>query len=79
MKRIAFIPIDDRPVCYSLPEQIASIDGEIKLILPPRNLLGNLTKKANVDAILNWLDSVESLDSVVVSLDTIAYGGHVLS
>ena len=29
MKRIALIPIDNRPVCYQLPKMIASIDKDI--------------------------------------------------
>ncbi len=79
MLQIAFIPIDNRPVCYTLPEQIAAMDENIRLYLPDRNLLGDLTKQADIDGILNWLENLHDVDKVIVSLDTIAYGGLVPS
>lgn len=77
--KIAFIPIDNRPVCYSLAEQIADIDKEIELFLPNRELLGDLKKNADIDGILNWFENIEEVDCVVASLDTIAYGGLIPS
>ena len=76
---IAFIPIDDRPVCYNLPEQIAKINDDINLFLPERDLLGNLSKVSDYDAILKWFLSLNNIDSVIVCLDTIAYGGLIPS
>lgn len=77
--KIAFIPIDNRPVCYSLAKQIAEIDRSLELILPERSLLGDLKKTANVDEILSWLDKIENPDSIIISLDTVAYGGLIPS
>jgi hypothetical protein len=77
--RIAFIPIDDRPVCYTLPQQICAIDKSIELLMPPREWLGNLTKTADTDKILKWIDGLPEVDAFVVSLDTIAYGGLIPS
>jgi len=79
MKKIAIIPIDNRPVCYTLIEQIAKIDDSLKLFLPERNLLGGLNFEANVDGILNWLEKLEDVDAIIISLDTIAYGGLISS
>ena len=76
---IAFVPIDNRPVCYSLAKQIADIDEEINIFLPDKNLLGDLTKTADINGILNWLENLSQIDKVVVALDTIAYGGLVPS
>ena len=76
---IAFIPIDNRPVCYTLPQQICAIDGEINLFMPERKLLGSLTKYADVEEIFNWLKSLEKLDVIVMCLDTVAYGGLISS
>ena len=45
---IAFVPIDNRPVCYTLPEQICAMDGNIRLYMPSREWLGDLTKYADV-------------------------------
>lgn len=79
MKKIALIPIDNRPVCYTLPKQIADIDDEIEVILPERKHLGGLTKPANILALLDWLEKLPDVDYVIISLDTIAYGGLVSS
>src|SRR5574344_12703 len=78
--KIAVIPIDNRPVCYNLVKLISDIDGGLKLFMPERKLLGGLASLADYDAIISWLDnSTEDLDAIVVSLDTIAYGGLVAS
>ena len=79
MPKIALIPIDNRPVCYTLPKQIVGLAKENQLLLPNRNLLGDLTKNANIDAIFDWLKSLTNIDIFVVSLDTIAYGGLISS
>ena len=77
--RIAFVPIDNRPVCYTLPKFIAGMDSDIELFLPPREQLGGLQKNADIDGILNWLVSLDDFDCVIVSLDTLAYGGLIPS
>ena len=81
-KKIALIPLDNRPVCYSLPEQIADINTNIQLFLPPREFLGGLTTYANIGKIFEWVKTITNenkIDSIVISLDTIAYGGLVAS
>jgi len=77
--KIVFLPIDDRPVCYTLPKLIAQIDESVELLLPKRSLLGNLKKNADVNALLDWLSEQTNVDAFVISLDTIAYGGLIPS
>jgi len=76
---IAFIPIDNRPVCYTLPEQICALNDDINLLMPDRELLGDLSKCADVEGIFDWLESLKDIDAVVMCLDTIAYGGLIPS
>ena len=76
---IAFIPIDNRPVCYTLPEQICAIVENIKLFMPERKFLGSLTKYADVNEIFSWLENLPELDAIVMCLDTVAYGGLISS
>ena len=76
---IAFIPIDNRPVCYTLPVQIAEIDKDINLFLPKREMLGDLVKCADVEGIFEWLKNLSNIDAIVISLDTVAYGGLIPS
>lgn len=79
MKKIGFIPIDNRPVCYTLPKMIANIDSDVKLYLPPKNLLGSLTKNANRNAIFEWLEDINDIDYLIISADTLIYGGLIPS
>lgn len=77
--KICFVPIDNRPVCYNLAEDIASLDEAIELFIPPRELLGDLTKSANIEGLFAWLKSCPKSDAIILSLDTIAYGGLIPS
>lgn len=77
--KICFVPIDNRPVCYNLVKDIVSIDKSIEIFLPPREYLGSLIKNSDVSALLNWLKSVPKCDAIILSLDTIAYGGLIPS
>lgn len=80
--KIIFIPLDNRPVSYTLPEQTAGINKKIDFIIPPRRYLGGLVDNTDVDSILDWLDialNTENIDYIVISLDTIAYGGLIPS
>ena len=79
MSKIALVPIDNRPVCYQLPQQIINQAKEHSLVLPEIDLMGNLDKNANINSILKWLDSLKDIDIFVISLDTIAYGGLIPS
>lgn len=77
--KISLLPIDNRPVCYNLVKDITSIDNSIELFLPNRELLGDLTKQANVEALFDWLKSLEDVDCIILSLDTLIYGGLISS
>lgn len=77
--KIAFIPIDNRPVCYNLAVDIAAIDKSIEFFIPPREYLGSLTKNADVEKIYEWFCTLPNVDKVIISLDTIAYGGLIPS
>ena len=77
--KICFIPIDNRPVCYNLALDIVSLDKSIEFFIPPREFLGGLKKNADVNAIFDWLKNVPKCDAIILSLDTIAYGGLIPS
>lgn len=77
--KICVIPIDNRPVCYNLIKDIAAIDEAIELFIPPRNLLGDLTKNADINSLFEWLRQLPPVDSMVIALDTLAYGGLIPS
>ena len=76
---IAFLPIDNRPVCYTLPYMISKTDRCVNLLLPERNLSGNLNKPSNINKIFEFLENLQDIDAIILSLDTIAYGGLITS
>ena len=77
--KICFIPIDNRPVCYNLAKDISSVDKETEFFIPPREYLGGLKKYADTDVIFDWLYHLPQMDAMVISLDTLAYGGLIPS
>lgn len=79
MKKIALIPIDNRPICYTLIKDILEQDNNIKLFMPERNFLGTLKKNADIEKIYNFIENMPKADIFVISLDTIAYGGLISS
>ena len=79
MIKIAVIPIDNRPICYDLIEDILAIDKNIKLFMPKLSSLGGLTTKSNIDELFDFIEELQDIDCLIVSLDTIAYGGLVSS
>lgn len=76
---IAFIPIDNRPVCYTLAKQIADIDGSLNFFMPDREWLGDLTKYADTQKLFEWIKNLPGLDAIILPLDTVAYGGLISS
>lgn len=79
MVKIALVPIDNRPVCYDLPKMIGNLDLNNEIFMPDINYLGDIKKNANVEALFAWLEKLKEIDVLIVSLDTIAYGGLISS
>lgn len=77
--KICFIPIDNRPVCYNLAKDIAAIDEDIELFIPPRDFLGDLTRSADKNEMLKWVEKHPKCETVILALDTVAYGGLIPS
>ncbi len=78
--KICFVPIDNRPVCYNLAKDICAIDEAIELFIPPREMLGDLTKQADIEGLFAWLkDLPKDIHCMILSLDTLAYGGLIPS
>jgi Protein of unknown function (DUF4127) len=73
------IPLDDRPVTYSFPALIARV-ARVEAILPPRHLMGALTRPAQIEELLTFAEGViakQEPSAVIVSLDSLLYGGLI--
>ncbi len=77
-KFIALLPLDNRPVSYLLPKQIADFSG-LNLILPERKYLGDLKQGSNLTYLQEWINKLTNVDSLVIALDNWVYGGLVQS
>jgi hypothetical protein len=80
--KVAFIPLDNRPVSYSLPVQTASLNKNIQIFIPPKEYIGGLTHNTNTNSLLSWLDQIlcgENIDIIVCCFDSVAYGGLIPS
>jgi hypothetical protein len=74
------VPLDDRPVTAQLPRLLGAIAG-VKVVEPPRPLLGRYLTPGDPEAILRWLRADAPADAAeyVVSSDMAVYGGLVAS
>jgi hypothetical protein len=79
MKRVAVLPMDDRPVTYDYP-RILGRAAALEVLLPPREWLGNPWRESRHADLLDWLArTVPEADAAVVAIDTLAYGGLIPS
>lgn len=77
--KIAIVPLDDRPCCYTFTKRLGEL-GPVEVIQPPRGILGQFTKPGNGEKLTHWLKAiVPNVDGLIVALDQLAYGGLVAS
>jgi hypothetical protein len=78
-KRIALVPLDNRPCCLQFPKRIGQI-GDWDILTPPDHLLGEYTTPGDCEKVKEWLLEVAGqVDGLVIALDQLAYGGLVAS
>lgn len=78
-KRIAYLPLDERPVNTRFPAMIADI-AEAALVLPPDDLLSHFRTPADPDRLLVWLRATTpDCDALIVSLEMLGSGGLIAS
>ena len=78
-KRIAYLPLDERPVNTRYPGMIADI-ASIELELPPTDLLSQFRTPADQDRLIDWLcAAVPTCSALIVSLEMLGCGGLIAS
>ncbi|MQL50854.1 DUF4127 family protein [Desulfofundulus thermobenzoicus] len=77
--KILFVPLDDRPVNTGFVRQLGKIAG-VQLMMPPREMLSAAGNGNGVEQLWTWAEkNAGGADAVVLSLDTLLYGGLVPS
>ncbi|GAA3753064.1 DUF4127 family protein [Micromonospora maritima] len=74
---IALVPLDDRPVCRSLPGLVAAVAGA-RVRTPPADLLPAGRRPGDPDGLARWLAGRRA-DATVVALETLGLGGLIAS
>ena len=60
--KIAFIPIDNRPICYDIIKDILSINSKIELIMADIKYLGGIRKSAGIENIFEFIKKLDNID-----------------
>jgi len=79
--KILLVPIDDRPVTYTFPQLICK-SAHVEPIVPPRSMMGSLTKAAQIEELFAFCENAVSKsapDAAVICLDSLLYGGLITS
>jgi hypothetical protein len=77
--RIAFLPLDERPVTRDAFLRLAAVAGA-EVLTPAREQLGELKHPADVEALWRWLRGPgAAADLVIASAELLIYGGLVPS
>jgi hypothetical protein len=77
--RLAFLPLDDRPITCDAFLLLASQAGA-EAVTPPRPLLGSLKTPGDVDALWTWVAGPgREADVLIASAELLIYGGLVPS
>jgi hypothetical protein len=78
-KKIILIPLDERP-CNRVFQQLLTIETEYQVVTPPLEYMGLQKKPGDVTKIWAWLlEQVKDAFGLILSIDTLLYGGLVPS
>lgn len=79
MKRVAVLPMDDRPVNYDYPRYLSRAAG-MEVVLPPRDWLGNPWRPSRHADLADWMArTLPTADAAIVAIDVLGYGGLIPS
>ncbi len=74
--KILYLPLDERPCNFSYPQQIARLQPQIDLRVPPLEYLGQKKRPADRDRLWNWLQKQFSdCHYAILSIEMLVYGG----
>jgi len=72
--KIVLLPLDERPCNFDYPYMMPKT--QFDLIMPPKNIMGNKKIPGDINKISQWiLDNAKDASAMILSLDTLVYGG----
>ena len=72
--KIVLLPLDERPCNFDYPNMMPK--SQYDLIMPPKSIMGNKKIPGNINEISKWiLDNAKNASAMIISLDTLVYGG----
>ena len=76
-KKILLLPIDERPCNYLFPQMMTE-GSEYEVICPPLSVMPHQKKPGDCDRLFAFLqEHMATADAVLLSLNTLIYGGLV--
>ncbi len=79
LKKIVLLPLDERPCNYDFPYKLFH-ETEISVVRPEMSIMGVKKKPGDIKAIQEFLlKECRDADGLVISIDTLLYGGIVPS
>ncbi|CAM3649550.1 DUF4127 domain-containing protein [Erysipelothrix urinaevulpis] len=78
--KILYIPLDERPCNYEIPQQIVKGNDAVELIVPPIELLGEKKISADIKKLWHFVEeNISQVQGAVLSIDTLLFGGLIPS
>lgn len=78
MNKIIYLPLDERPCNWSFPRQLFATENFIIKTIP-ESLKGYKKKASDTQKIKEFLNSINDVNGMVISLDMLIYGGLIPS
>jgi hypothetical protein len=79
VKRVLFVPLDDRPATREVVLDLLPLLG-VTWDTPPKDLLGHRRRPADLDALFRWADhEASTADVLIASAEVFIHGGLVAS
>ena len=76
--KILLVPLDDRPCNLYFPKILPYKDEEV--LITPKSIMGNKKKSAKINELKLWIkENIIDCNYLVISLDTLIYGGLIPS
>lgn len=80
MKKILYVPLDERACNYDFPQALAQMTDGIELLTPPREDMGMLKTPADYERIWEWIfRNAADCAYAILSVDTLVYGNIISS